>query len=135
MESQKHFQDQYPPGIYPIHADLDISNLPEAAAQANFAFFKLNGDEIYDKPTFIASFTKAANFPDYAQANWDSFEECVRDLEWCSAEGYVVLYENCEPFQRTSPEEWKTALDILSTAVEFWKATPTPMFLFLDANP
>lgn len=134
MEAQKCFKAQYVPGIYPMDADLEISDFPEAAAQENFALIRLKGQEISNKQTFITHFAAAAQFPDYAQANWDSFEECVRDLEWYPAEGYVVLYDHYDLFQQNSPEEWQIALDILAAAVDFWKTTPTPMFVFLKSN-
>ena len=132
MNSQKLFKGEYAPGLYEIDPTLDTGDFSAAATAQNFAFFKLNGEEIHDQKTFIASFAKAAHFPDYAQSNWDAFEECIRDLHWCQAEGYVLLYQNPQTLINSQPQDWRIASDILFTAVQFWQTTATPMFVFVE---
>lgn len=123
---------QYPPGLYQVALALPSEQVAAAIASQDLKLFHLQGANIHDKQTFINSLAKAAEFPDYAQANWDSLEECLRDLEWCPASGYVIFYQGTEPFQTAAPDDWQTALEILSSAVEFWQRTNTPMYVFLE---
>ena len=123
---------QYSPGIYRVTFDISPESFMTIIANQELELFYLHGVHIHDKQSFIASLAETAKFPDYAQTNWDSLEECLRDLSWCPAAGYVIFYQGIEPFQTTAPDDWATALEILATAVDFWKDTNTPMYVFLE---
>jgi len=73
-------------------------------------------------------------FPGYAGKNWDAFEECVTDLSWAEAEGYVVLYDHADAFELATPRAWSTAMDILSDAVKSWHDADTPMYVLLRGS-
>lgn len=58
------------------------------------------------------------HFPAYFGDNRDSFGECIRDLMWQPANGYVLLYDRFWSFAEDDPLHWETASDILISAVE-----------------
>jgi RNAse (barnase) inhibitor barstar len=45
---------------------------------------------ITSKKELLATLARQLHFPDYFGGNWDSLEECIRDLSWLPA-GLVVL--------------------------------------------
>lgn len=53
-------------------------------------------------------------FPDYFGQNWDTFEDCLTDLDWLQAGGYGLLYHQPKQFAQNDPTEWSIALDILA---------------------
>ena len=91
QNKSKKISIQYPPGIYRVTFDLSPESFTTIIANQELELFYLHGSHIYDKQSFIASLAETAKFPDYAQTNWDSLEECLRDLSWCPAAGYFKL--------------------------------------------
>jgi hypothetical protein len=57
--------------------------------------------------------------PEYFGANWDAFDEGLRDLSWIS-EHRVVLYHRAVPLE-ASPKDQRTYIEVLASAVRNWK--------------
>ncbi|MEO6306800.1 MAG: barstar family protein [Nitrospiraceae bacterium] len=70
--------------------------------------------------TLFAEFARALKFPDYFGHNWDALEECLADLEWLPAKGYVLLITDAERVLPDDEEEYETFLEILRDAGEAW---------------
>ena len=76
------------------------------------------------QPAFDA-FAKALQFPDWFGHNWDALEDCLTDLSWRQADGYVVLLEG--------EAAEGMLLDVLGSAAEFWAGQRKPFFaVFVD---
>jgi RNAse (barnase) inhibitor barstar len=63
---------------------------------------------------------RALDFPDYFGHNWDALEECLTDLEWLPAKGYVLLITNAAHVLSNDEAEYETFLEILRDAGEAW---------------
>ncbi|PZU95969.1 MAG: barnase inhibitor [Pseudanabaena sp.] len=100
-------------------------------ADQNTKIFYLDGREIQDKQSFLQKVAEVMQFPDYFGYNWDAFEECITDLDWCPAAQYILIYDYPEAFSTAEPEEWMIAYDILRLAVEYWQSTDTPLGVLL----
>jgi len=70
--------------------------------------------------SLFAEFARALKFPDYFGHNWDAVEECLTDLEWLPAKGYILLVTNAEGVLPEDEEEYETFLEILRDAGEAW---------------
>jgi len=68
----------------------------------------------------FAEFARALEFPDYFGHNWDALEECLADLEWLPAKGYVLLITDAGCVLPDNEEEYETFLEILRDAGEAW---------------
>jgi len=93
--------------------------------------FYLDGREISGKAEFLSQAAKAMKFPAYFGANWDALEECITDLECGPAQGYIIIYDRPDVFAAADPEQWQIALDVLQSAVEYWRSQHIPMDVFL----
>jgi hypothetical protein len=63
---------------------------------------------------------RALDFPDYFGHNWDALEECLADLEWLPAKGYILLITEAAQVLPDDDEEYETFLEILRDAGEAW---------------
>ena len=73
-------------------------------------------------------------FPEWFGGNWDAFEDCIADLSWDVAEGYVLFFDGSELFARRDPRQWQTARSILESTVEYWKGEGKPFFILLKGT-
>ena len=68
----------------------------------------------------FAEFARALEFPDYFGHNWDALEECLTDLEWLPAKGYILLITDAAHVLSNDEAEYETFLEILGDAGEAW---------------
>ena len=68
----------------------------------------------------MKEFARALDFPDYFGHNWDALEECLADLEWMPAKGYILLIVDAAQVLPDDEDEYETFLEILSDAGEAW---------------
>jgi RNAse (barnase) inhibitor barstar len=87
---------------------------------AGFALKVIKGRRCKTPANLFAEFAQALEFPDYFGHNWDAMEECLADLEWLPAKGYVLLITNAGDVLPDNAEEYETFLEILRDAGEAW---------------
>jgi hypothetical protein len=119
------------PGLYFLESDAPVDVLVRLAEGRGFTVFRLDGHDISDKATFLREAAVSMNFPEYFGDNWDSFEECIRDLEWEPANGYVLVYDRVRSFAEDDPLQWETATDMLRAAVDYWSRDRIPFYVLL----
>lgn len=56
--------------------------------------------------------------PDYFGANWDAFEECLRDLSWIDSNRVVLFHQELPALD---DDQLSTYLEILRDAVIDWR--------------
>ena len=120
-----------PPGIYDLNSRAQASTIVQAVERHGWRCFYLDGRQIGDKAAFLAASALAMHFPSYFGYNWDALEECLTDLAWAPASGYVLLYDDVACFAAAHPAEWATAHAILADAIAHWQARGIPMYVLL----
>jgi len=71
------------------------------------------------------------HFPEYFGDNWDAFEDCLTDLSWVDADGYLILYDHTDVFAEHCPQHFDTLKEIFKEAAEFWHGQGKPMIVLL----
>lgn len=85
-----------------------------------FVLKSIKGAKCKTPATLFAEFAKVMELPDYFGHNWDALEECLADLEWMPAKGYVLLLTDAEQILSQDEEDYATLLEVLSDAGEAW---------------
>jgi RNAse (barnase) inhibitor barstar len=78
------------------------------------------GPSVQDSGKSVCEFAQVLEFPDYFGHNWDALEECLADLEWLPAKGYILLITEASHVLPADEEEFQTFLEILRDAGEAW---------------
>lgn len=131
-----HYQKVLAPersGVYLAPDALD--ELREAAARAGLAWFELDAAAAADKQGFLAACARSFGFPDWFGANWDALADCLRDLTWRRAPGYVVFWHGSAVLANAAPEAFATALEIFRDAASYWKERGGVFLIVLDEEP
>ena len=121
----------FPPGLYRLRTDLNADYIVALLSKAGWRGFYIEGEVVKSKEDFLRVAGAAMSFPDYYGHNWDAFDECITDLSWLPAKGYVLIYQEVWPFPRNDRTAWQQARAILTDAVAFWAERNTPFYIFL----
>ena len=85
-----------------------------------FALKVIHGTKCQTTDGLLTECARALDFPDYFGHNWDALEECLTDLEWLPAKGYVLLITEAVHVLPNDETEYETFLEILRDAGEAW---------------
>jgi hypothetical protein len=130
-ELSKIFASYKESGIYNLKKEEDTPELEAMAVAPGYSLFRIDLTGMLTKEGFLRATAKALQFPPYFGTNWDALEDCLKDFEWCTAMGYVIIYEAAAPFAEIAPDELKMAKNIYKSAVKFWKKQKKPFYVFL----
>ena len=72
------------------------------------------------KQDLLGVIAMAGQFPEHFGHNWDATADCLEDLAWLDAGGYVVLVRNGSSLSDCCPDATAILLDVLSEASETW---------------
>ncbi|MET8361047.1 barstar family protein [Micromonospora sp. NPDC005171] len=89
-------------------------------AAGRFVVARLDATRMTDADHVFYEFSDALCFPGYFGWNWNALSDCLRDLNWLPAEGYLVVVENAPRLLPTSAEDRHTLFQILAQAVHHW---------------
>ena len=87
-----------------------------------------------DKQCCLGRVAEALAFPDWFGANWDALADCLGDLGWRPARGYVLLVEHADELRRSVPDEFATLLDVFAEAGATWQSRGVAFRVFVDAD-
>ena len=81
-----------------------------------------------DKSELMQNIAEVLRFPDWFGHNWDALEDCLTDLSWNEAMGYVLLFEHAK-----RGDDLGVLIDILRSSAEWWAGRGKPFFaVFVD---
>ena len=118
-------------GVYLLEEACSLEELAKLAKGKSFEFFHLEGKSIGNKEQFLKQVAVTLHFPDYFGHNWDAFADCLMDMSWHEASGYIMLYDDFHFFAEHSREEFEAALSIFKESAEFWRNNGKSLFVLL----
>ena len=117
-------------GLYRAsHADQ--AKLLAAATASGFSIHRVDLALVRDKDAFLERLAKALDFPAWFGHNWDALADCLGDLSWLQADGYLILLEHGDGFRASHGEDFATALQIFEAAAEAWRQARIPFWVLV----
>lgn len=113
------------------HNHNTVTSIENTATDLGFKLFRLIGSEIRNKDALFEALNRTMKFPAYFGGNWDALEECLRDLEWSPAEGYVILFEEPMYLFEASCDVFVTFLEVVIAVSVEWATDRVPFYLIL----
>jgi len=102
------------------------------AAEANgFAFWRIDLVKVRDKSGLLTALARALDFPDWFGGNWDALQDCLGDMSWRPARGYVFALENCQGLAKRARADFETLLEVLAATADYWREQGVPFWVLL----
>ena len=121
-------------GVYRAGPDVNEVDVRAAAVLRGFEFARIDLSGVNSKPGFLTEMARALDFPAYFGMNWDALQECLTDMSWKPAAGYVLLLAGfCSMVDRAGAD-MAPATAILNAAAEYWKQKRVPFYVILSAG-
>ena len=118
-------------GVY--HMPLDGESALIAAAERNGYFvFRIDLAAARNKDEMLGTIGQAMAFPEWFGHNWDALLDCLADLGWRPAEGYVVILEHCDGIHGHAENDFVHTLQVFEAATNEWREQGFPFWCFVD---
>ncbi|MDQ7990320.1 MAG: barstar family protein [Candidatus Dactylopiibacterium sp.] len=93
----------------------------QAGPAAGFNACRIDLGLAHDAARVHDILSRALHFPEWYGRNWDALADCLCDLSWEEADGYVLIFQRADSLQRSAPEAFATLLAVLADAAAFWR--------------
>jgi RNAse (barnase) inhibitor barstar len=121
-------------GVWFLSNHVEPKAIQAAAKRAGYACFHIEGKNITRKEQLLNHVATALHFPKHFGNNWDALEECLTDLEWIEADGYVIYYDHIDALLENHPDQFETLVEILRDSVAAWKEDGSAMVVVLSGT-
>lgn len=103
-----------------------------AAAEAGFACFDVSFAGCSHLDEVLARLGNDLDFPGWYGHNLDALKDCLTDLSWATAAGYVLIIDHGEGFRAQEPAAFALLAEVFAEAIAEWRAQGCPMWILLD---
>jgi RNAse (barnase) inhibitor barstar len=113
-----------PKGAWRIRASLtdpEASALAARLAHDGVAARVLDCEPIRDKEGLLQAVAEAFAFPNHFGSNWDALLDCLSDLHWLPASGYVLIMLRARYLETADPKSFNTFLEVCQETAARWR--------------
>jgi len=107
-------------GVYHL-PHMDKAPIVAAAGANGYASFRVDLTKAADKDQLLASIARQLAFPDWFGHNFDALADCLGDMSWHPADGYLVMLEHCDGIHGKAETEFVTTLQAFQQAADDWR--------------
>jgi RNAse (barnase) inhibitor barstar len=112
----------------------DVSRLLTAASAAGLVVRRADLKGVRGKEALFDRLSSALSFPEWFGRNWDALADCLSDLSWLPASGYVLALDNVEELPTRQRDDFNIAIQVCSAAADLWHEKGVPFWVLLDAR-
>jgi|SRR5579871_1796864 len=110
---------------------LEPYEVERDAKAAGLHVVRMDIGHAHHKEEFLDHVAKGLQFPPHFGRNWDALKDCLIDLSWIEAKGYVLLFEKSKHFGAGHRHEFEDAMEVLELAAQTWKQDGKPFWAFI----
>jgi RNAse (barnase) inhibitor barstar len=120
-------------GVYHL-PQRGVTDLRAAAKELGFAQLRVRLEAVRGKEGFLAAVSQALTFPAWFGHNWDALEDCLTDLSWQPAPGYLITLSHADEFRAAEEQAFGMALRIFDAAADYWREEGVPFWTLVDLH-
>lgn len=119
-------------GIYNSGPVRKNSLIKKVAARNNLNHTIIDTKRVIDKNSFLSTMAQSLDFPAYFAMNWDALSECLTDMSWKPASGYVLVLTNFRAVRGNIASDLEIIQRIFDSTVQYWKERGTGFYIILS---
>lgn len=121
-------------GVYHLpHSDRKA--LRQAARALRFGWLQADFGESREIVPILEKFGPDLKLPEWYGGNYDALSDCLTDLSWNAAPGYVLLVVGADELHAHDRSSFDTLNEVLAAVIENWQADDVPFWVFYDMRP
>lgn len=104
-----------------------------AAASANaYLVYRIDFRKARSREEMLKSIGDSMGLPPWFGNNYDALVDCLCDLGWAVAPGYVLIVENCHNAHNVAAPDFNMILDLMAEIADSWREQGKPFWCFVD---
>jgi RNAse (barnase) inhibitor barstar len=112
-----------------VHFVLPSDLVGDFGELAELEVVETSIEEIMSDKELFAKISMALKFPDYFGCNWDAVDECLTDMNWLPANGYILILKDATQGWSQTPYALGRLVTAWLEAAEYWAENKTPFHL------
>jgi hypothetical protein len=125
-----------PPGVYRWRSRAHTQAVRRDLTKAGWAVYPLDGARIADPAELLEECATQLAFPIWFGNNWDALVDCLADLSWLPAAGYVLIWDRYGRLDTAGGtaggKAWRQAYEVFQAAIASRVRTgAVPLYLLL----
>ena len=116
-------------GVFQVTGGTD--RIARTAQSAGLAVVQIDLNGIGHKAALLDRLAQALSFPEWFGNNWDALNDCLTDLSWLPAGGWMIILEHSNVMAKRNPKLFETAVEVLQSAGDYWRQSGKPFWVLL----
>jgi RNAse (barnase) inhibitor barstar len=109
-----------------------IDDLIEGARAADCLVLRVDLSTVRHKQGLLDALGKALRFPEWFGHNWDALADCLQDMAWLPAPGYLVILDHCDGIHGRAEADFVKLLQVFQDASNVWREDGVPFWCLVD---
>ena len=135
MNAADHYQalfaDAGKAGVHHLpHGDVEPLIVGAGAAGCLVQRVDLAGAR--NKAEMLDAIGKTLGFPEWFGHNWDALNDCLLDMGWRPAEGYVIILDHCDGIHGRAEADFVALMQALQSVAGEWREQGVPFWCLVD---
>ena len=102
---------------------LQYATILDNSKKSRTFIAEINGKDIKTMDDYLSSAWKVFHFPQTGHVNYYAYLDWVRDLDWLTADAFILTIYNFNSFMEQSPKEKEVVIRSLeNTVIPWWES-------------
>jgi hypothetical protein len=125
------FADAAVAGVYHLpHGTID--DLLTGALDADCLVLRVDLSAARNKNEMLAVVGHALRFPEWFGHNWDALNDCLLDMAWLPAPGYVIILDHCDGIHGRAESDFVKMMQVFQDVAATWREDAVPFWCLVD---
>lgn len=109
-----------------------VDDLLAGAAAAGCLVLRVDLSAAKNKREMLDTLAAKLRFPEWFGHNWDALTDCLLDMGWLPATGYVVILDHCDGIHGRAEADFVQLMQLFQEVAAEWREEGVPFWCLVD---